>query len=471
MPLFPEHGLIRNYRVGDWTNLLTKTVFGIECTKDEKFCLTSRTLFGYTIRRQLDGAFRTFDESFTKQARLPQQMALLYFLGLDWTIAQDWLNLVEREKAIRAYESATKNKELEGLVALEKDLRTQLSIERPRLAKMQDNVNFFNILPEYQALQKESDSITRRLREISDQNFESSSRLDNLRESLSSEIVVESDNLGLFIKQVETLFKESVTDRLSKVREFHNSVMTNREKYLKQEIFNVEQRLALNEREQGGLLKRQAEIMQVLKASGGLDQFTKLQREVSKQEAKVELLEKQFKRAQEISLIKAECDERRGRLAHRLILNLSEQEEEVSEAIALYEDISSRLYSASGHLRVGQNESGPQIDIQIAAQRSKGITNMQIFTFDLTAAALMTKRGVGPKCLIHDSHVFDGVDPRQIESALQAAKEICHEYAFQYIVCLTSDQLQNRSAYEDSIVQPVLFDHTEDGGLFGFRFA
>lgn len=192
---------------------------------------------------------------------------------------------------------------------------------------------------------------------------------------------------------------------------------------------------------------------------------------MSRQEARIELLEKQFEKARAISLLKAECDETRGRLAHRLILNISEQQEDVSEAISLYQEISGRLYSESGQLKIGQNENGPHIDIKISAQRSKGITNMQIFTFDLMCITLMTKRNIGPRCLVHDSHVFDGVDPRQIDSAIKVAQDFCEQYGFQYILCLTSDQLDNRKSYEKYIVNPILYDHLDDGGLFGMRFA
>ncbi len=46
---------------------------------------------------------------------------------------------------------------------------------------------------------------------------------------------------------------------------------------------------------------------------------------------------------------------------------------------------------------------------------------MQIFSFDMMLIVLCQKRGIGPGYLIHDSHLFDGMDTRQIAKAL--AKE------------------------------------------------
>ncbi|MBX8464321.1 DUF2326 domain-containing protein [Deinococcus sp. RIT780] len=469
--LFPTSGLYTDLRVKDWTELLTKKIFKIDCQAKDKYCLSSRILYGYLIRRQADGAFREFSESMAKQAKLPQQAAMLYFLGLDWTIARDWIILSEKLKTVSNFESMAKNADLKDVFPKEDELRSQTIIEQRRLQQMRQGIDNFQLLPEYKELEKEADEITKKLRIISDEHTQDNVRLENLNQSLESEAVVsESDNLRNFITQVQALFKEDVLERLSKVKEFHASVLQNRQEYLKQEIGQLQQRAASRNTEQRLLISRQAEVLGVLKASGGLDQYNKLNRELAKQEAKVEYLEKQLKKAREIALIKIECDEERARLAHRLLINYTEQNEDITNAISLYQEISNQLYEQSGFLVVGQSENGPDINIKKSGQRSKGIKNMQIFTFDLTIAVLMALRGEGPRCLVHDSHIFDGVDPRQVKTALIVAKNMCKKHNIQYIVCLNSDQLEDQEAYKQEIVQPILYDHVDDGGLFGFRF-
>ncbi|OWL95185.1 hypothetical protein CBQ26_13435 [Deinococcus indicus] len=455
----------------DWTDLLTKEVFKIDCSKKIKHCLSSRILYGYLIRRQADGAFREFSESMAKQSKLPQQAAMLYFLGLDWTIARDWMILSEKLKTVSSFESMAKNADLKDVFPKEDELRSQTIIEQRRLRQMRQSIESFQLLPEYRELEREADEITRRLRAIADEHSQDAIRLENLNQSLQSEAVAgESDNLHNFITQVQSLFKEDVLERLSKVKEFHESVLRNRQEYLRQEIGQIQQRASAREAEQRVLASRQAEVLGVLKASGGLDQYNKLNREMAKQEGKVEYLTTQLKKAQEIALIKIECDEERARLAHRLLINYTEQSEDIMNAVSLYQEISNQLYEQSGVLVVGQTENGPDINIKKSGQRSKGIKNMQIFTFDLTVAVLMAIRGEGPKCLVHDSHIFDGVDPRQVKTALVVAKSLCNEYGIQYIVCLNSDQLEDQESYQQEIVQPILYDHVDDGGLFGFRF-
>ena len=48
---------------------------------------------------------------------------------------------------------------------------------------------------------------------------------------------------------------------------------------------------------------------------------------------------------------------------------------------------------------------------------------MQIFCFDLMLTKISLKQGRGPGFLVHDSHLFDGVDERQVAKALQLGAE------------------------------------------------
>src|SRR5258705_9960023 len=45
------------------------------------------------------------------------------------------------------------------------------------------------------------------------------------------------------------------------------------------------------------------------------------------------------------------------------------------------------------------------------------------FCFDLMLTEMNIRRGRGPGFLIHDSHLFDGVDERQVAKALQLGAE------------------------------------------------
>lgn len=113
--------------------------------------------------------------------------------------------------------------------------------------------------------------------------------------------------------------------------------------------------------------------------------------------------------------------------------------------------------------------------MRIDAQRSKGITNMQSFCFDLMLADLATRRGIGPGFLIDDSHLFDGVDERQVAKALQLGADHAASVGYQYIVTMNSDALPRdgfRPGFDLQrfVLKARLTDATDTGGLFGLRF-
>ena len=179
--------------------------------------------------------------------------------------------------------------------------------------------------------------------------------------------------------------------------------------------------------------------------------------------------------AEQIESTKAELDIERARLLKTLQDDHHERESIIEEAILVFEDLSNALYEKAGSLTVSATPNGPQVDIRIDAQRSKGITNMQIFCFDLMLAELTARRGMGPGFLVHDSHLFDGVDERQVAKALQLGADHAEAVGFQYIVTMNSDALPKDGFRADFdvgayVLAAKLTDATESGGLFGIRF-
>jgi uncharacterized protein YydD (DUF2326 family) len=98
---------------------------------------------------------------------------------------------------------------------------------------------------------------------------------------------------------------------------------------------------------------------------------------------------------------------------------------------------------------------------------------MEIFCFDMMLQRMCARQSIGPGFLIHDSHLFDGVDPRQTGRALSEGARVAGEVGFQYLVTLNSDVLsglQSDTGFEEFILRRRLTDATEEGGLFGIRF-
>jgi uncharacterized protein YydD (DUF2326 family) len=225
-----------------------------------------------------------------------------------------------------------------------------------------------------------------------------------------------------------------------------------------------------------GLDTRRAEIMRVLQSRGALDQFQHLQQEASRQQAETETIRQRFQAAEQLEGASTELEIERARLVQRLRRDLDEQGARVREAITTFESVSRALYEDehAGSLTLEPTNNGLNLEIRIQGQGSRGIQNMQVFCFDLMLMKLCSARRIGPRFLVHDSHLFDGVDERQVARALQLGAETAEACGWQYLVTLNSDDVPTsfpgQFNFAQHILPVTLTDQTENGGLFGFRF-
>ena len=215
--------------------------------------------------------------------------------------------------------------------------------------------------------------------------------------------------------------------------------------------------------------------MGILSSGGALEHYVSLREEAGRAEAEVEGLRQRLETAERIESTKAELDIKRANLTKALRDDIHERSDITREAILAFESLSESLYEKAGSLTISETGGGPQFEVHIDGQRSKGITNMQIFCFDLMLTEISLKNGRGPGFLIHDSHLFDGVDERQIAKALQLGAERAEAAGFQYIVTMNSDVLP-REGFKPGfdirahVMDTKLTDATDTGGLFGLRF-
>jgi hypothetical protein len=151
-------------------------------------------------------------------------------------------------------------------------------------------------------------------------------------------------------------------------------------------------------------------------------------------------------------------------------------------AVQAFGETSKFLYDEPGQLILGKSRgvSGLSIETDIVGKKSGGKNHMQVFCFDWLLVETAKKNDRFPGFLIHDSHIFDGVDGRQIGLALKLAQWKSEQLGVQYIVAMNSDDLQ-KIKHEEDISGEEIFDPTDfimptrlsddaGGGLFGIRF-
>lgn len=459
----------------EWVELLGEKMFGLHALPEgDGRAPTFRSLFAYFVRRQLSGAFTTPEKQATMQQAGDYQVALLFLLGLDWKIASDWQKVRDREKTLAELKKAAGAGAFGSIIGKASDLRTQVTVAEATLKEMQAHLADFRVLPEYAQMEAEADDLTRRINELSNGNVIDIAAIRDLETAMASEAPPPLDELERIYAEAGVTLPGLAVKRYDEVRSFHESVVRNRRDYLSEELDAAKLRVENREQEKQDLVSRRAEIMNVLKTHGALEQFSKLQAAAARKEAEVESLRQRFEAAEQLEGTKNELEIERNRLTLRLRRDFAEQKERLSEAILAFEETSKRLYESAGSMTVEETSNGPVFQFPMQGSRSKGIKNMQIFCFDMMLMRLCAKRGIGPGFLVHDSHLFDGVDGRQVVSALKVGAETAGELGFQYIVTMNEDDAFKEQIegfdLKDYVLPVVLTDAREDGGLFGFRF-
>ena len=461
-----------------WKANLGKLWFGLPLSagdEAERFQPSFRSLFSYFARRQLSGGFQQPMQHSAMQQAWDQQVSICYLLGLDWTIPGKFQELRGQEKVAQELRKAARSGDLGRYFGKAADLRTRLTIAEARAVRLRQQLASFEVVPEYKELEREANAITREIDALNVENVMDGDLLQQLRASLGEEDAPDLGDVTKLYGEAGVVLPDMIRRRFDEVERFHRTIIENRRAHLSAEITSAEARIVERDQRTAERDRRRRQIMSVLSSGGALEHYTNLREEAGRAEAEVEGLRQRLETAERIESTKAELDIERANLTKALRDDLHERDAILREAILAFEALSESLYEKAGSLTIAETGSGPQFDVHIDGQRSKGITNMQIFCFDLMLTEISLKQGRGPGFLLHDSHLFDGVDERQVAKALQLGAERAEAAGFQYIVTMNSDALPKEGFkpgfdMRDHVLDTKLTDATDTGGLFGLRF-
>ena len=458
-----------------WKDVLGARWFGLPQDGDERFQPTFRSLFSFWARRQEGGGFQHPTQHTAMQQLWDRQVSISYALGLDWTIPCRFQELRGQDKIAKDLRRAARSGDLGRYFGKAAELRTKLTVMEHRADGLRTQLEAFRVVPQYRELEREASDITGRINALNTENIVDLDLLRELRSSLQEEGPPNYRDLNKLYREAGIVLPGLSRRRIEEVARFHDTIVENRRSHLADEVEAAERRLAERDQRKEELDQRRRQIMEVLKSGGALEHYTRLREELGRAEAEVEMLRQRLTVAERLDSTRTELEMERTRLVKALRNDIHERDRIVRDAILTFEDLSQSLYERAGSLTISDTPNGPHFEVHIAGERSRGITNMQIFCFDLMLTETGARRGRGPGFLIHDSHLFDGVDERQVAKALQLGAARAAAGGFQYIVTLNSDAVPQDGFTDgfdlrDYCVATRLTDATETGGLFGFRF-
>lgn len=458
--------------VDQWNRVIERDLFGLD---GDHPGVSGRTLLSFLVRRVSAHGFNEPTRTFARQPAAEASSNLAYLLGLDWQLVNGYRELNARKATRDQLRKAVNDPVWGRIVGSTADLRGQITLAEAQVQRLRTQVAAFQVVPEYERLKERADQVSRRIKQLAQDDVIDQHNLEELQGAVTETTDVEVSYLEPAYRELGVILNDQVRRRFEDVKAFHHSVVRNRRRFLEEELQELTARLAARRQERADLGEDQARLLRELADGGALEALTALQTALGREEAALGALRHRFDAAQALEASARQITTKSVELQHAVDLDLRERRQQTDEAILLFSQYAQRLYGEGreAYLAIDAGRSSLSITPRIDADDSRGINNMVIFCFDLTLAVLAHRHERGPDFLIHDSHLYDGVDERQVARALALAAEVTEQEHMQYIVTLNTDTLStagHRGFNPDPHIRSPRLTDDEEGGLFGFRF-
>lgn len=443
---------------------------------EESHTPSFRALFGYFARRHGSGGYVHVERQAEQQQRWDWQVNLSYLLGLDWRIPRALQMVKRREGQLEELKKAFEDGALGEVIGTVGELRAAVVETEARAAKLGEELARFEVHEAYREMMDRATRAKVEMQEIARRAVPLRETVAHLKGAIESERIPERSDVGRLYAAVGVELPEIAVRRFEDVARFHKTVVENRRLHLAEEIDATEREIAEGEARSAVLGAERGDILRLLDGRGALEDFVVLQKRLADAEAEAASLRERFKTAEALASQTTELTIERVSIERRLQDDHQLRRERLDEAIRLVGGAISTLYEdRKGKFEIEATGNGPEFRIGIQGDRGGGISSMEIFCLDYALFSIWSKRGKGPGFLIHDSHLFDGVDPRQVSRALGLGTGVANRCGAQYIVALNSDiydalKLPEGVDRDGAVITPRLSDADETSGLFGFRF-
>lgn len=455
----------------DWKEVLGLALFRLEPELETNAGLSVRTLLSYVVRTDTpNDPLKTISQ----QSATSSRMHVAFLMGLDWRPVLQLARIKTGLDQLSAITAATRD----GLIT---SLRpeSELLLERASLRGEADEwhtrIGGFRVLEDPQGLVERANTLTKEISSLRDEAVTDRQMRDLYDSSLADDGTEEINSAAV----VATLFEVSgliLADgfkrRMDEVEAFHSSLLSNRRAFLAAEIGEIDDRSAERNVRLQTLSQRRESAMQSLRAGGALEELLVMQSELADIEARIAAVDEQIEQARELESKRDELKLEKAQKRAAAGEVLSQSRSKLDDIGERFGSKMKRLYGKDAVLTVAVDDGGFKFGLKVTGAGSTGVNRATMFCFDLTMLEEGIQTAHHPDFLIHDSTVFDGVDPRQRAGTLHFAQEMVEATRGQYICTINSndipDDVRHEAWFSSGIVRTVL--DTEPHGAIGVSF-
>lgn len=457
----------------EWKELLGLVLFGLEPEINSRsYGISVRTLFNYVIR--MDPGKDPL-KVIPVQPGWSSRQHVAFMLGLDWEDVYELREVNRDIDALKAVDDALAR----GLIGAgdnEATLLMEKSSISAALETLNRQVDGFEILEDPNGLVTRANDLTNRLSVLRDEQLLDQRMADLYRSSLAEVLTRGPEptwtDVEAIYQQVGVQLESSVRRRLEEVREFHDVLSSNRSQYLETAISETSERISVRNSEMSALANQRDDVMRAVNAGGALEELIALRDEASGLERRLHEIDVNLDQSRNVTVESERLKVARAQFRQASQRKLETTRSKLDRISVMFDQRMRGLYGFGGVLQAAVDDDGYVFKVEVPGQNSTGVSKMKTFCFDLALLEEGKATGHHPDFLAHDSSLFDGVDPRQVASALTMAHQLTNDAELQYICTLNSNDVDESVSKADwfrtCVVREVM--DTEDGGMLGVRF-
>jgi len=457
--------------VEDWKDLLGLGLFRLEPLAEKvSGGISVRTLLSYVIRTD---APKDPLKVISVQSATSSREHIAFLLDLDWNVILDLANVDKSLKQLKTITAAARD----GLVSTlrpESDLALERAALLTEVEEWESRIQGFRVLEDPNSLVQRADELTAEISVLRDEAV-----VDGRMRALYVSSLSEDANDAQSVVDIEGLFAAAgavlangFTKQMHDVAAFHANLLTNRRAFLRDEIENLDERIRVRKADLSRLDEQRVGALRTLDAGGALEELNELRNELASVQARIAAVDLQIEQARELVTTREELKLQQSTLRKGATEQLASSRQKLDHVGAQFSQKMRRLYGKDAALTVEVDNAGYKFTVSVPGSGSSGVDRMKLFCFDLTLLEEGAVSARHPDFLVHDSVVFDGVDPRQLAKALRFAQDMVQTTGGQYICTINSNDIPQdvieEEWFNDGIVRSIL--DTEVGGLVGREF-
>lgn len=457
-----------------WRAVLSWALFGLPGSSDGgNYWPSARSLLSYFVRSN-PAAYNSPFKHFENQKVWDVQVHNAFLLGLDWNKARAWQQLKDQRNALDALNKAIKTGAIDGELTSLGELEAERIALELQLKRGAEALSSFQVLPQYREIENQANRLTAEIHRLVNANVVDKRRVDRYLSITAEEEPQEPAKLEALYDEAGVVLPEAVARTLHEAQAFNAAIVRNRKEFVAKELASLEEAVGRRDAQIAELTNARASYLSTLSGHGALEEFVRLQELHANTRHRLDSLTARINQVRQMTSKTDQIKVETVELKRSAETDYDERRELWSKALALFSDFSKHLYKLPGRLVIDIDDTGYRFDIEIDGDQSEGISKMKIFCYDLMLISFARMRGLGIDFLVHDSTIFDGVDPRQRAHAMELATNVSREFGFQYVCALNTDMVPYDDFSDEfdpeQLVRVRLTDTDPSGSLLGFRY-